>query len=110
RAVSGVGRPTDGVVDARPRVAGRLRRCGQPDQARRERSRQWSWGPIGQRGAGAVQATPRRQRAAARRITFDADIRSCFDRINHAWLLANIPMDKAILRKWLAAGFVEDKV
>src|SRR4051794_1621622 len=44
------------------------------------------------------------------RVVFDADIKSCFDRINHDWLIANIPMDKAILSKWLAAGYVEDKV
>jgi len=44
------------------------------------------------------------------RVVFDADIRSCFDRISHSWLLANIPMDKAILGKWLAAGYVEDTV
>ena len=31
-------------------------------------------------------------------------------RISHAWLLANVPMDKAILRKWLAAGYVEATV
>jgi RNA-directed DNA polymerase len=37
----------------------------------------------------------------------DADISGCFDQINHAWLLANIPMDKAILHKWLKSGFVE---
>ena len=43
-------------------------------------------------------------------VVFDADIKSCFDRISHDWLIANIPMDKAILRKWLAAGYVEDKV
>ena len=44
------------------------------------------------------------------RVVFDADIKSCFDRISHAWLLANVPMDKAILRKWLAAGYVENTV
>ncbi len=44
------------------------------------------------------------------RVVFDADIKSCFDRISHEWLVANIPMDKAILRKWLAAGFVEGGV
>lgn len=43
-------------------------------------------------------------------VVFDADIKSCFDRISHAWLLAHIPMDKAILRKWLAAGYMEDGV
>jgi RNA-directed DNA polymerase len=44
------------------------------------------------------------------RVVFDADIKACFDRISHPWLLANIPMDKAILRKWLAAGYMEDTV
>jgi len=36
----------------------------------------------------------------------DADITGCFDNISHDWLLANIPMDKAMLRKWLKSGFV----
>ncbi len=43
-------------------------------------------------------------------VVFEADIEACFDRISHEWLLANIPMDKAILRKWLAAGYLEDSV
>jgi RNA-directed DNA polymerase len=33
-----------------------------------------------------------------------------FDRISHDWLLANIPMDKVILRKWLKAGFMEEGI
>jgi RNA-directed DNA polymerase len=37
----------------------------------------------------------------------DADISGCFDNINHEWLLANIPMDKVMLQKWLKSGFVE---
>lgn len=37
----------------------------------------------------------------------EGDIKSCFDRISHEWLLAHIPMDRAILRKWLKAGFIE---
>jgi RNA-directed DNA polymerase len=36
----------------------------------------------------------------------DADISGCFDNISHDWMLANIPMDKAILQKWLKSGFV----
>ena len=39
----------------------------------------------------------------------EGDIKSCFDEIDHDWLLANIPMDKTILGKWLKAGYVEDK-
>lgn len=37
----------------------------------------------------------------------EGDIKACFDRISHEWLLAHIPLDKAILRKWLKAGFIE---
>jgi RNA-directed DNA polymerase len=37
----------------------------------------------------------------------EGDIQSCFDKISHAWLLAHIPMDKTILRKWLKAGFMD---
>ena len=36
----------------------------------------------------------------------EADIRGCFDHISHDWLERNVPMDKAILRKWLKAGVV----
>ena len=44
----------------------------------------------------------------AAQFILDADVRSCFDMISHDWLLANIPMDSTILRKWLKAGFVDE--
>jgi len=44
------------------------------------------------------------------RWILEEDIKSCFDRISHDWLLRNIPMDKGILRGWLQAGFLEDNV
>src|SRR5881275_1073912 len=31
----------------------------------------------------------------------EGDIKACFDRIDHGWLLRHIPMDKELLRKWL---------
>ncbi len=37
----------------------------------------------------------------------EGDIKGCFDNIDHDWLIANIPMDKLILRKWLKAGYME---
>lgn len=37
----------------------------------------------------------------------EGDIKACFDRISHPWLLKNIPMDKRILRGWLQAGYWE---
>ena len=36
----------------------------------------------------------------------EADIKGCFDHINHDWLIANVPTDKTILRKWLKAGVI----
>src|SRR5262249_31349239 len=37
----------------------------------------------------------------------EGDIKACFDRISHEWLLGHIPMDRELLRKWLKAGFLE---
>jgi RNA-directed DNA polymerase len=37
----------------------------------------------------------------------DADIKGCFDNIDHDWMLTHIPMDTQVLRKWLKAGYVE---
>jgi RNA-directed DNA polymerase len=40
----------------------------------------------------------------------EGDIRACFDEISHDWLLANIPMETTMLRKWLKAGYIEKEV
>lgn len=39
----------------------------------------------------------------------EGDIRGCFDNISHEWMLKHIPMDKDVMRKWLKAGFVENR-
>jgi RNA-directed DNA polymerase len=39
----------------------------------------------------------------------EGDIKACFDGISHEWLLANVPMDQGVLRKWLKAGYVEGR-
>lgn len=39
----------------------------------------------------------------------EGDIRSCFSEISHDWLIAHVPMDKAILLKWLKAGYIENR-
>jgi RNA-directed DNA polymerase len=44
------------------------------------------------------------------RWVLEGDVKSCYDRISHDWLLANVPLDRAILRKWLKAGFLEKGV
>ncbi|WP_459718218.1 reverse transcriptase domain-containing protein, partial [Paraburkholderia sp. 2C] len=36
----------------------------------------------------------------------EADIKGCFDHINHDWLENHVPMDRQILRKWLKAGLI----
>ncbi len=38
----------------------------------------------------------------------EGDIRSCFDRISHLWLLTHIPVEKTMLKKWLKAGYLEN--
>ena len=40
----------------------------------------------------------------------EGDIKSCYDRISHEWLLTHIPMEKTILKKWLKAGFIEKHI
>ena len=37
----------------------------------------------------------------------EGDIKSCFDRISHDWLLDHVPMERGILRKWLKSGYME---
>lgn len=46
-------------------------------------------------------------RRSAPEWVLEGDIRSCFDRISHAWLLAHIPLERAVLDKWLKAGYME---
>jgi len=45
------------------------------------------------------------QKGSARWV-LEADIKGCFDHINHEWLENHVPMDKEILRKWLKAGLI----
>jgi RNA-directed DNA polymerase len=37
----------------------------------------------------------------------EGDIKACFDKISHEWLLAHVPLDRQMLRGWLEAGFLE---
>jgi RNA-directed DNA polymerase len=37
----------------------------------------------------------------------EGDIKACFDKISHEWLLIHIPMDRRLLGQWLKAGFLE---
>jgi RNA-directed DNA polymerase len=66
------------------------------------------------RGRGTADAIEQCFAALARRDrarwVLEGDILACFDRISHDWLLAHVPLDRAILRKWLKAGFMERHV
>ena len=39
----------------------------------------------------------------------EGDIKACFDKISHEWLLNHIPMDKKVLGQWLKAGYIESR-
>jgi RNA-directed DNA polymerase len=39
----------------------------------------------------------------------EGDIRGCFDNISHEWMLQHIPLDGKVLKKWLKAGYVENR-
>ena len=57
-----------------------------------------------------INATRSCATTTAPRWILEGDIKACFDRISHDWLLTHIPMDKVILRQWLQAGFMEKDV
>src|SRR6266704_3605883 len=40
----------------------------------------------------------------------EGDIKSCFDGISHEWLLTHIPVEKAMLKKWLKSGYREKSI
>ncbi len=39
----------------------------------------------------------------------EADIKGCFDYINHNWLIENVPMNKMKLEQWLKCGYLEKR-
>src|SRR5580658_7895048 len=48
-------------------------------------------------------------RKISQQWVLEGDIRGCFDNISHAWMLDHIPTDKDVLRKWLKAGYMENR-
>lgn len=44
------------------------------------------------------------------KYVLEGDIKSCFDKISHEWLLNNVQMDKVILGKWLSCGYLEKRI
>src|SRR5262245_14899911 len=49
-------------------------------------------------------------RSTSAQWILEGDIQSCYDEISHEWLLSHAPMDRAILKKWLDAGFIERQI
>jgi RNA-directed DNA polymerase len=60
--------------------------------------------------ADAIEQAFKALKNATTQWILEGDIRSCFDKISHDWLLANVLVDKTILRKWLKSGCMEEDV
>ncbi len=39
----------------------------------------------------------------------EGDIKSCFDKISHQWMLENIPADRRILEEFMKCGYIEKR-
>jgi RNA-directed DNA polymerase len=48
-------------------------------------------------------------KSASPKWILEADIKSCFDQIDHQWLLTHIPTDRKVLSQWLKCGFVHNR-
>ena len=46
-------------------------------------------------------------RKSSAQWVLEGDIKSCFDEIDHDWLIHSIPMDTQVLCKWLRCGFLD---
>ncbi|MCL1079968.1 hypothetical protein D5R81_18460 [Parashewanella spongiae] len=46
-------------------------------------------------------------RKASANWVLEGNIKSCFDRIGHQWLIDNIQLDKRMLKQWLECGFID---
>ncbi len=60
--------------------------------------------------ADAMEQCFKALRSANTQWILEGDIKSCFDKISHDWLLAHVPMDRVILQKWLKSGYMEKHV
>jgi len=57
--------------------------------------------------ADAMEQCFKALRSANTQWILEGDIKSCFDKISHDWLLAHVPMDRVILQNWLKSGYME---
>jgi len=59
--------------------------------------------------ADAMEQCFKALRSANTQWILEGDIKSCFDKISHDWLLAHVLMDRVILQKWLKSGYMEKR-
>lgn len=107
-----------------PKAGGKLRPLGIPTMHDRAMQALYlqSLDPIAETKADPSSYGFRSQRSAAdaieschtnlsKRVSapwiLEGDIQSCFDQIDHGWLVKHIPTDKQILKKWLQSGYME---
>jgi RNA-directed DNA polymerase len=70
-----------------------------------------SYGFRQQRSCGdAIEQSFNALKSATTQWVLEGDIRSCFDKISHDSLLAHVPMDRAVLQKWLKSGYMDKHV
>jgi len=60
--------------------------------------------------ADAIEQCFNALKTATTQWILEGDIKSCFDKISHDWLMAHVVVDRAILRKWLKAGYMDKHV
>jgi RNA-directed DNA polymerase len=60
--------------------------------------------------ADAIEQCFKALKTATTQWILEGDIKSCFDKISHDWLMAHVVMDRAILQKWLKAGYMDKHV
>src|ERR1035438_9987045 len=60
--------------------------------------------------ADAMEQCFKALRSANTQWILEGDIKSCFDKISHDWLLAHVPIDRVILQKWLKSGYMDKHV
>jgi RNA-directed DNA polymerase len=60
--------------------------------------------------ADAIEQCFNALKTATTQWILEGDIKSCFDKISHDWLMAHVVVDRAILRKWLKAGYMDKQV
>ena len=60
--------------------------------------------------ADAMEQCFKALRSANTQWILEGDIKSCFDKLSHDWLLAHVLMDRVILQKWLKSGYMEKHV